>query len=260
MKHKLILVDDCTTDKSREYHSQVHTQLSDASQQIQLFTTDGSQHGISKTWNKAIRAANLNGLGQDYIIILNNDIFFPPLLEDKCWLERMVELGDANPEYGWISPQWHFTGKPKEGGKETFKASVHDFTRNNAGKIDGGGLGCFYMLRMEAVIDMMKKEEAAGTEPNPGLFDEINYKCQWEDLDYILRLKRAGWKVGVFNDVALCHHGSGTIETFHGKLAPQYRAGQANFYKKWGVPSHGEWRVSNAQLMFKKGGQWVVFE
>jgi len=257
---RLILVDDMTSPEALEYLKGFEP--GPVAQEYILSVTQGERRGtLSHNWNVGMQEAGIDtDFGQDYLVLLNNDIAFPPIKDGKCWLERLVDLADANPDYGWLSPYWHWTGdiETDPNAKASFKNSVGDYTDKHAGNVDDGGIGCFFILNMKAVKDMKAQEERRGGEPHPGLFDQTTYPAQWEDVDYILRMRRAGYKTGIFHSIAMCHKGSGTLAGENQKLfQPEYMKGMQGFLNKFDLPrSFGEFTVSHAIYKYKVDNTW----
>lgn len=259
MPHSLILVDDAASDASREFIHQINIPSAQWHAAVHLGSHGERANALSDNWNIGIDKAGFDTeYGQEYLVILNNDIAFPPLKDGKCWLERLVDLGDRYPDYAWISPYWHWTGdiETDPNAKASYKNSVHAYTDKHAGNIDDGGIGCFFMMRMSAVKKLAEIEKG---QPYAGKFDAANFPCQWEEVDYLLRLRRAGFKTGIFHEVALCHKGSGTIASkeWHGKIQPEYRVGMSNFLRKYNLPtSVGQFTVSHGIYKYRVGQKW----
>ena len=269
--YDLILVDDCTTPEARQcilYDLQESYKNSKWLKSVFFEFSLGPEdrRGVAGCWNIGLRKA----LERDYeyCIIMNNDIAFPPPNDNKCWLERLVEIGDKNRDYAWISPAWYWTGEPEAGGIESFKASCWDYAEREKNQINDGGIGCFFMLRMSDVKWMKDSEENKGEEIHPGLFDKTSYPTNWEEVDYLIRLRRktsikAPNKTGVFHSVCLYHKGSGTTGSteWHGKVQKDYRVGHVNFCKKWNLPHpNSGFRVHNAIYEYLQNGKWEKAE
>jgi len=266
--YDLILVDDCTTDEARKFIWSGYKEVEDASKalnkKIVCFSTgEEDRRGVAGCWNIGLEKA-IEG-DYEYCLIMNNDIAFPAPKDDKCWLERLVDLGDSNKDYAWLSPAWHWTGEPEAGGIKCFKASCWDYTEKHKDQIDDGGIGCFFMLRMADVKWMKNSEEAKGEENHPGLFDKTSYPTNWEEVDYLIRLRRKTSikvknKTGTFHAVALYHKGSGTTGSpeWHGKVKVDYQTGHVNFCKKWNLPHpNSGFGVHNAIYEYvNKDGKW----
>lgn len=261
--YDLILVDDCTTNEARRVLINHDFSGPENLNEVIIKFSKGPEdrRGVAGCWNIGLEEA-IKG-DYEYCLIMNNDIAFPPPKDGKCWLERLVEIGDINGNYAWISPGWNWTGEPEAGGIECYKASCWDYMEKHKDQIDDGGIGCFFMLRMSAV-KRLKEVEKHSKENHPGLFDKTSYPTNWEEVDYLIRLRREEFsslsKTGTFHAVALYHKGSGTTGSpeWHGKVQKDYQAGHVNFCKKWNLPHpNSGFRVHNAIYEYVKDGKWV---
>jgi len=158
-------------------------------------------------------AANLNRIlsvsDARYALLLNTDMYFD--VHDEC-LTRMVEFMDRQPRcglsvcqiyhpdgsYGFPArrfPTWQAIAARRLGCGGLFAPAARDHLYEDC-SIDGSFpcdwvSGCFMLVRREAVRDV-------------GLFDE-QYVKYFEDVDYCLRMWRAGWQV-MFNGATRCFH------------------------------------------------------
>lgn len=259
----LYLADDETTPESREWVSE--QQKAFAGQCICTFT-DGKRQGIAASWNDAVRGALDKGL--DYLVILNNDVCFPPVVDGECWLEKMVKWMDANPEYGFMSAAWPWYGQPEDGGFEKFKQDYASYIQKHKDTMEDGGFGYNFILRLTAIKDMIEWETVNEhmvdkKEPCPGLFDSQRFPCCWEEVDLLFRMRRLGWKTGVTHSIAIGHAGSRTTGSIKwgAALNAGYRYGHMTFCEKWGLPYPvPEFRVSCAIYHFLSNGEWYNWD
>jgi len=147
-----------------------------------------------------------------YAWVLNNDTTVDP----TC-ISRLVDAMEENSRYGVLSPQisapvgpeapdgiWYAGGSVLLGRAEV----RHSFRRLEGASAVATGYvtGCAMFMRCAALSDT-------------GLFWEPFF-LYWEDVDLSLRMRRAGWKLGVVPTAHL-HHGihasaaSKTLEYYH---------------------------------------------
>jgi len=147
-----------------------------------------------------------------YAWVLNNDT----IVEPTC-IQRLVDAMDSNPRYGALSPQisapvgpeaplgiWFAGGRVLLGRAET----RHSFRRIEGSAVleTGYVTGCAMFLRSAALADA-------------GLFWD-QFFLFWEDVDLSLRMRRAGWTLGVVPNARIQHriHGSipsATLDYYH---------------------------------------------
>jgi GT2 family glycosyltransferase len=146
-----------------------------------------------------------------YVWVLNNDTIVDPI----C-VRQLVDAMESNPRYGILSPQISAPIGPEapdgiwfSGGRVLLERAE---TRHSINRIEGSEIvetgyvtGCAMFLRVAALAET-------------GLFWEPLF-LYWEDLDLSLRMRLAGWNLGVL-PVAQIHH------AIHGSVA----SGTQDFY------------------------------
>ncbi|HEX7497645.1 MAG TPA: glycosyltransferase family 2 protein [Candidatus Limnocylindrales bacterium] len=147
-----------------------------------------------------------------YAWVLNNDT----IVEPAC-IGQLVDAMQANPRTGALSPQIEAPVGPEAplgiwfaGGKVLLDRAE---TQHSFERVVGAGIleteyitGCAMFLRSAALADT-------------GLFWEPLF-LYWEDLDLSLRMRRAGWNLGVLPNARIQHTihgsvGSNTLDYYH---------------------------------------------
>jgi GT2 family glycosyltransferase len=147
-----------------------------------------------------------------YAWVLNNDT----TVEPTC-IQQLLDAMEASPGYGILSPQISAPIGPEapsgiwySGGKVLLERAE---TRHSFQRAEGSGVaetgyitGCAMFIRSAALAMV-------------GPFWEPLF-LYWEDVDLSLRMRRAGWNLGVVPDALIHHeiHGSvvsGTLEYYH---------------------------------------------
>jgi GT2 family glycosyltransferase len=147
-----------------------------------------------------------------YAWVLNNDT----IVEPAC-VGQLVDAMQANPRHGALSPQIEAPVGPEAplgiwfaGGKVLLDRAE---TQHSFERVAGAGIleteyitGCAMFLRSAALADT-------------GLFWEPLF-LYWEDLDLSLRIRRAGWNLGVLPNARIQHTihgsvGSNTLDYYH---------------------------------------------
>ena len=159
---------------------------------------------FARNCNLGIRAA-----GEDDVILLNDDA----LLTTPDGFTRLIEVGQAHPEYGVIAAASNNVGnvnqRPRAVGLREEPRMVN--------------FVCVWIPRrtLKAV----------------GLLDEIFTTYGFEDDDYCLRVRKAGLKLGIYDGCVMDHK---TLKsTFRGEGHPGLAAGCKIFMRKWGHDTMG---------------------
>jgi GT2 family glycosyltransferase len=150
--------------------------------------------------------------GAAFAWVLNNDT----LVDPDC-VQRLVDAMESNPGYGMLSPQISAPVGPEapngvwySGGSVLLaRAEVrHSFEELEGLEVVATEYvtGCAMFIRCSS----MEKSE---------LFEEQLF-LYWEDVDLSLRMRRAGWRIGVVPGARVFHaiHGSvisSTLEYYH---------------------------------------------
>lgn len=211
---KVIVVDNGSSDGSVE-------EIKKRFPQVDILQ-NGANEGFSGGYNRGM----IYGLiwGADYILIINNDTE----IKDENLLTSMIQLFKSDTSIGLVSPKIYFA-KGYEFHKERY-------SENNLGKVIWYGGGTFDWDNIQAIhrgldeVDEDKYNQAEETDfvsgccllikrevlekvPKPkggsGFFDD-NLFLYFEDADFTIRAKRAGFKTYYNGRVAIYHKASQT--------------------------------------------------
>ncbi len=192
-------------------------------------------------------AANLNRIlsvsDARYTLLLNTDMYFDA--HDEC-LTRMVAFMDRHPRcglsicriyhpdgtYGYPArrfPTWQAIAARRLGCGGLFAPAARDHLYEEQ-PLDGSfacdwASGCFLLVRREAVRDV-------------GLFDE-QYVKYFEDVDYCLRMWKAGWQVLFNGDTRCFHYEQRASRRLFSKDAWRHGRAYARWLSKWGLSPTG---------------------
>ena len=158
---------------------------------------------FARNCNLAIKACN----GDDDVILLNDDA----LLETARGFDLLDHISRTHAEFGLISAVTNIAGnpaqRPKQSGLRVEKRTV--------------AFVCAYIPRrtIHAI----------------GLLDERFTEYGWEDNDYCLRVRKAGMKIGVFDDCFVDH--ATLRSSFRGEPESfrNIEAGRKIYIEKWGA-------------------------
>jgi len=172
-------------------------------------------HLIASPFNQGfVRGVNL-GLAcalfskAPYVLLLNNDAWAPE--GDTTWLERMVS---------------HFHDE-QVGAVGAVTDRVFGFQRRERGAYSGGPLVTEAPVLIAFAL-MIRKSAFQKV----GFFDERFTPGNYEDFDYSVRLRRAGYKLVVAESVWLHHQMHATCERLD--LPALLEKNRQKFVEKWG--------------------------
>ncbi|WP_260674655.1 glycosyltransferase family 2 protein [Comamonas aquatica] len=227
--YELILVDNASSDSTREYLRDV-----------------ASQHPFVKlclnSENKGYAGGNNDGLrlatGQ-FIVLLNNDTLVGP-----GWLNPLIERLESMPDIGLIGPVTNSAGNEQrvdlpELNAQNFVEIAGQYTQAQKGRwFETEKLGFYCVAARREVIQQV------------GLLDEGFGLGMFEDDDYCVRVRQAGYKLVVVEDSFVYHKGSMSFKTLPSADYLQlFEKNRAYFFKKHEVVwtysgiAHAIWRV-----------------
>ncbi len=201
--HELILVDNASSDGTREYVQ---------GQQARVITNEANL-GCARAWNQGVRASRGAVIG-----ILNNDI-----VVTAGWLEGLLTFMERA-RHGIVSPA-------AREGRLSYDLDRYalEFTKacRNATRAELYG-ACLLIER--AVFDRI------------GLFDEAFAYGGCEDIDFFWRATAAGFSSGTTGSVLIHHFGMVTQDAVKRSETKAYPAQNlAHFQKKWNRTIRGNW-------------------
>jgi GT2 family glycosyltransferase len=185
--YELIVVDNASADGTAAFlgtfaaqHANVRLQLNDTNK------------GYAGGNNDGIKLAQ----GQ-YIVLLNNDTLVP-----EGWLERLLKLFDEQPNVGLVGPVTNSAGNEQrielEGlNEENFEEIAGAYIERQKGVwFTAEKLGFFCVAMRHALPEKI------------GYLDEKFGIGMFEDDDYCIRAKKAGFTLAVAEDCFVYHKGS----------------------------------------------------
>jgi glycosyltransferase involved in cell wall biosynthesis len=209
--HKLILVDNGSTDGVAEYFDTVP----DATV-VHAETNRGFAGGVNLGLEQA----------EGHVLLLNSDTLVP-----TQWLTRQVTALDRDEHVGMLGPMSNYVSGPQQiDGLEftalsEINAYADDLAQREAGQlVDAFRLVGFCLLIRDRVAETV------------GRFDESYGIGNFEDDDYCLRVRRAGYRLCIARDCFVFHYGHRTFlgmgitgDRWSGLIAEN----QERFREKW---------------------------
>jgi len=224
--YELIVVDNASADGTADYLKTFAAQH--ANVRIQLNDTNKGYAGGN---NDGIKLAQ----GQ-YVVLLNNDTLVP-----GGWLDRLLKLFDEQPGVGLVGPVTNSAGNEQrielEGLNEKNFEEIADayIERQKGVWFTTEKLGFFCVAMRRTLLEKI------------GYLDEKFGLGMFEDDDYCMRAKRAGFTFAVVEDCFVYHKGSVSF----GKMAVEsyrtlFEKNRAYFREKHGV----EWALTDIAFSY----------
>ncbi|MCM8808110.1 MAG: glycosyltransferase [Candidatus Omnitrophica bacterium] len=189
--YKVIIVDNGSTDGSVEY-------VRKNFKKVDVLELD-KNYGFSKGNNEGIKYA-IRKYNPKYLLFLNNDT----KIVEKGWLRKMVEFAETDEKIGLIG----------------CKAITLDNRIERTGFIDGKNIRKILMQVPKEMINevcenfmisvcMLARKNVF---EKVGGFDEVYSPYLWEDMDFFIRVKRAGFRIFYFGKTKIIHKVSQTLK------------------------------------------------
>lgn len=176
---RLIIVDNGSEGPVREFLKTI--QPSGAVREIQVIQNDTNE-GFPRGMNRGLAASRA-----PYVCLLNNDLLFTP-----GWLAKMIQVAEAHPEIGILNPTSSTFGNvPPQG--MSLEAYAKSLESRRGLYVEVGMCIGFCLLIKRQVIERV------------GLLTEEVERIFFEDEDYSMRVKAAGFQCVVVEDAYVFH-------------------------------------------------------
>jgi len=208
--YEIIIIDNV----SDEENQMKLEELTEEKLPIQLTVIFQSERtAVGRAWNEGIRRTK-----SKYVLLLNNDM----LIIEDYWLTRLVRIAESDPRIGVVGCNLLFPdGKIQHVGGSPITQGI--FHPHYGEPLDGrfnDVRDCDWVTGAALLIKREVIDKIGG-------FDHKRFYSGWEDVDYCLRAKLAGYRV-VCAPVKIIHYESMTDK----KLGLKKRGGEA-FKEKW---------------------------
>lgn len=176
-------------------------------------------HGSVRAINIGLALAMMSP--SEYVLLMDNDTEVPA--GDSAWLDRMVAYFD-DPKVGAVGAVSDYVS-----GAQQAESAPDTYNKDWAEEGRSGVKDPPEMPVLVSFAMMIRKEAMLQT----GMFDERYEPGMGEDYDYVLSLRKRGWKCIVGKSVWIKHVGSQTFGKmgFNAILQESYR----KLIDKWGV-------------------------
>ncbi|MHC1682476.1 MAG: glycosyltransferase [Clostridiaceae bacterium] len=220
--YELIVVDNNSSDGTRDW-------LKDQND-IVIILNDKNL-GFPKGCNQGIEIAK-----GDSILLLNNDT-----VVTANWLENLTTCLYSSKEIGAVGPVTNSSAyfqaiETKYNSIEEMQLFAREFNKINKDKYEERlKLIGFCMLIKKEVIDKV------------GFLDEIFTPGNYEDDDYSIRIKKAGYKLILCKNTFIHHYGGASF-SITSEFKELLEKNEKKFLNKWGFTSRKNMRI-NKQLV-----------
>jgi GT2 family glycosyltransferase len=187
--YRIILSDDGSDPALGDSHTDVYIRSRDS-------------HGAVTATNLGL-GVSLNMFDSEFALILDNDVVIPE--GDRGWLARMLaELEEGGPETACVGATSGYSNVPQHilSVPQTYTAEWHDEKSNRGGMKGNPPVRWFVSYCV-----MFRKSVLAQVGP----WDERFNPGNWEDTDYAVRVRLAGYQLRVARSVYVHHLGSKTF-------------------------------------------------
>jgi GT2 family glycosyltransferase/predicted Zn-dependent protease len=221
--YEIIVIDNASTDGSQDYLRN--------NTNLKVILND-TNIGFAAACNQGISIAKGN-----YILLLNNDV-----IVTNFWLSRMLAYMSMDPAIGIVAPVTNYISGPQ---LDTYflslKVTEEDIKNNGDSIIQQYSEYLFNKNRQNGLFyprvtgfcmlirsNLIKKI---------GGFDERFYIGNYEDDDFCLRTRIAGFKIVIASDVFIYHFGSKSFQLMEKeKYIELLQENKKKFIEKYGVP------------------------
>ncbi len=208
--YELIVVDNGSTDGTREYLKSLDD--------VTVILTEQNL-GFAAGNNKGIQASR-----GDYIVLLNNDT-----VVTEGWLCRLVQAAELSPEVGMAGPRSNYVQNPFQQVDEVpyqNMAEMQNFARHFAQK---NQRRYFLTTKLVGFCLLLKREVVEKV----GLLDESFGIGNFEDDDYCVRTRKAGYFLAIAGDAFVHHFGNRAFRENKISYEKMIQTNLAKFKEKW---------------------------
>jgi GT2 family glycosyltransferase len=184
--YELIVVDNGSVDGSKEYLRK---------RDGLILVENEENRGFAGGCNQGIKLAK-----GKYILLLNNDTIVGPR-----WLENLIRAIESRSSIGIVGPKSNYVAGPQQMDIKVrslgeIEKYMDDFNKSDPGK-------WFPLIKLIGFCMLIKREVVREI----GLFDESYRFGNFEDDDFCLRSRKAGYELLCAGDTFVFHFGSATF-------------------------------------------------
>jgi GT2 family glycosyltransferase/glycosyltransferase involved in cell wall biosynthesis len=210
---EIIVVDNLSTDGTREFLSQYESEHKN----FKAILHD-SNSGFAAGNNIGIREA-----AGDIIILLNNDTYVTP-----NWVQNLIKHFDTDEKIGMVGPRTNNIGNEArlyseyQSNEEMIEKSYDVYYQNQSKQYEIKVLAFFCVAIKQEVIEKV------------GLLDEVYGIGMFEDDDYCMNAKEAGYTLICADDVFIHHHLGASFNKNPEWKEKLFQKNKAIYESRWG--------------------------
>jgi hypothetical protein len=234
--HKLILVDNGSTDGVGEFFDSVPGAIA-----------------VHSPANRGFAGGANLGLvhAEGHVLVLNSDTLVP-----AKWLSRLVAALESAPYIGMVGPMSNYVSGPQliDGLSFTSMDEINAF----ADQLAENRRGCQIEVERLVGFCLLIRDVAFR---DVGLFDESFGFGNFEDDDYCLRVRKAGYRLCIAEDCFVFHYGNRTfaaMDVVGERFIELLRANEARFKAKWNLDDNVVPRAQQVSLNLNREARACV--
>lgn len=172
--------------------------------------------------NQAIAAAR-----GEYVVLLNNDV-----IVTEGWLEKLLRAFDRVPNLGVSAPRSNKIAGDQIVSDAAYDGidGMHEFARIRSERYRDQGYMTDRAIGLCLCIDRRVIDEVGGIDERFGVGN-------FEDDDFCMRVRAAGYRIFVCDDVFIHHFGSQTFAANKVDWTATMRENWTKFAAKWSLPA-----------------------
>ena len=217
---RIIIVDNASTDGTKEYLST----LEDTSKCRFEIIINGENRGYVGGMNQGIAVSSA-----PYVCLANNDLIFTPE-----WLKEIISVFKKYPRAGVLNPNSNSLGAyiPEGISRESFSGRLREKNQGVFVEVPFC-IGFCMVIRREVIAKV------------GGLSQEF-YPMFFEDTDYSLKVKKAGYTIGIARGAYVWHAESASFKKLgQAEKEKKFARSRKVFLKKWGRILRVAWVVNS---------------
>ena len=221
---EIVIVDNASTDGSQEFLKQFAEDRPDV-----LLVLNNENKGFAAGNNQGLDAAT-----GDFMIVLNNDTFVTP-----GWVRGLVRPLLRDPSIGLAGPVTNNIGNEAKINIEyhdiaEMEERYMDYTSAHLRELYEADVAAFFCVAIPRAV----YEDIGG-------LDESYGRGFFEDDDYCMRVRKAGYRIVIVDDVFVHHHLSASFSLLtEGERGRLFEENKKKYEAKWGpwVPHKYRWQ------------------
>ncbi len=185
---------------------------------------------IYNSTNRGYAAGNNQGMAAalgEYVVLLNNDV-----VVTEGWLDGLLGAFDRIPALGISAPRSNIVAGDQVVPDASYATleEMHDYAARRSTRYRGRGYATDRAIGLCLCVDRRVIDEIGGIDERFGVGN-------FEDDDFCMRVRAAGYRIHVCDDVFIHHFGSKTFAANKVDWQATMRENWAKFAQKWELPA-----------------------